>query len=333
MRFRIVLLTGLLLSCLAGILPAASAQTGSAGLAAKAGKPALVVEEYKVVSRDVDTPDHVEFNRRLSPAALGKQQKLKTVEEEIEQINSELRPFGYRFQARPGKSQVYDFYRHDSLAISCIGSISGFKLNETGDKFLFGAWQGCRLKPPLGRSLFVYNGRIEESQEFPYAALPIFVGDTLVTVYKLKPVSPHGKPCGPHEFVVKKTGEPVFHFSGNDCTIDDFINLFFALGQDRVLELRDTVIVNGVDLGKQRGYTKVFFYQELAGKPFFFFEQNKKIHISYGGEELPYVYDEVIYNKCCEPGGFNPRKSDDMVVFYALRNDYWYYVKAGIYDQ
>ena len=52
----------------------------------------------------------------------------------------------------------------------------------------------------------------------------------------------------------------------------------------------------------------------------------------YDGNIFHGMYEDVIHYKCCEPSLFNIRSNDNMVWFFALKDGYWYYVEAGIYD-
>jgi len=97
------------------------------------------------------------------------------------------------------------------------------------------------------------------------------------------------------------------------------------------LEVEGSLGVDGQLMNPVWGYGEIFDYQLLGGKPFFFFEQDGQVGISYDGQELPVQYDEVIHGECC--GGMNnPRSSEHMVWFYARREGKWYYVEIGEYE-
>jgi hypothetical protein len=109
------------------------------------------------------------------------------------------------------------------------------------------------------------------------------------------------------------------------------VNGFVVWGDHWALELEDQVIVDGEDMGPKLGHDKVFGFQLLGGKPFYFYEADGVIRLSYDGETLPQTYDEVPHNQCCEPAMFNPQSNEDMVAFHGLRAGTWYYVEAGAY--
>ena len=99
-----------------------------------------------------------------------------------------------------------------------------------------------------------------------------------------------------------------------------------------VLEVDDHLIMDGQDLGETLGYDAAFGFSLIHGQPFYFFEQEGKVRISYGGRTLPNVYDQVFHNQCCEAAIHNVETLGDVVLFHALWNGTWYFVEAGVYD-
>ena len=98
------------------------------------------------------------------------------------------------------------------------------------------------------------------------------------------------------------------------------------------LEVDDHLIIDGQDLGETMGYDAAFGFNLIRGEPFYFFEQDGLVRISYGGEILPNTYDQVFHNQCCEASIHNPLNLGDSVLFHALRDGTWYFVEAGVYD-
>lgn len=99
-----------------------------------------------------------------------------------------------------------------------------------------------------------------------------------------------------------------------------------------VLEIHDEVIIDGDSFNEQQGYTRVFNWRVVHGQLFYFFEQDGRVRISYGGETLTQTYKEIVHNQCCEPAVCNVQTYADMVAFYALRRDAWFYVEMGVYE-
>lgn len=88
---------------------------------------------------------------------------------------------------------------------------------------------------------------------------------------------------------------------------------------------------DGVSLNEQYGYEEIFGYQLLAGKPFFFYRLDGKIHLSYDGETLPIWYDEVHHYKCCSGGMLNPVMGSNWVGFWGMRDGVTFYTEIGRY--
>jgi hypothetical protein len=101
---------------------------------------------------------------------------------------------------------------------------------------------------------------------------------------------------------------------------------------DWIFECEENVFVNGINIGKEKGYSKVFDYSYIDDKPFYFYEKDSLIYISYDDKSLPYEYKKVLHYLCCEPALLNPRSYNNMVWFYAQKEDEnWYYVEMGRY--
>lgn len=99
-----------------------------------------------------------------------------------------------------------------------------------------------------------------------------------------------------------------------------------------VVEANGMLIVDGAIVNQDWGYQEIFGCQELNGQPFYFFSQEGRTYLSYGGETLPVSYDSVYHGYCCEPAAFNAAGNGQMVWFYALRDGFWHYVELGAYD-
>lgn len=99
-----------------------------------------------------------------------------------------------------------------------------------------------------------------------------------------------------------------------------------------VVEANGMLIMDGEIVNLKWGHDEIFGCQELHGRPFYFFVQNGKTHLSYDGQVLPVEYDDVFHGGCCEPAAFNATGNDSMVWFYALREGAWQYVELGAYQ-
>lgn len=92
------------------------------------------------------------------------------------------------------------------------------------------------------------------------------------------------------------------------------------------------VFKDGISSNETHGYTESFGFQLLHGKPFYFFEKFGRVGVSYDGQDIPLGYDYVPHNGCCSIGELNPKMYENMVGFFAVRGDKWYYVEIGVFE-
>ncbi|MCB2213940.1 hypothetical protein KQH50_00955 [bacterium] len=97
------------------------------------------------------------------------------------------------------------------------------------------------------------------------------------------------------------------------------------------LQSRGIVYRDGVNLNDLYGFDEIFGYQILAGKPFFFYKLDGKIHLSYDGQDLPVWYDNVWHHYCCSAGALNPTQAPNWVGFWGERDGIQYYTEIGKY--
>jgi len=71
----------------------------------------------------------------------------------------------------------------------------------------------------------------------------------------------------------------------------------------------------------------------LTGKPFYFYQENGQIHISYNDQDLPLIYDEVPHFGCCSSAVLNPVSAPNWVGFFGKRGKIWFYTEIGIYTE
>jgi hypothetical protein len=87
----------------------------------------------------------------------------------------------------------------------------------------------------------------------------------------------------------------------------DFVHKHLTVkNTDWILECEENVFVNGINIGEEKGYVKIFDYSYMNDKPFYFYEKDSLISISYNDKTLPYKYKNVLHYECCEPGMLNP---------------------------
>ncbi len=87
------------------------------------------------------------------------------------------------------------------------------------------------------------------------------------------------------------------------------------------------IFQNGISLNLKYGYQSSFEYQLLGGKPFYFFQKDGQIGVSYDGQETYLGFDDVQHYGCCSGAELNPREYSSLVDFFARNGEAWYFVE------
>lgn len=93
------------------------------------------------------------------------------------------------------------------------------------------------------------------------------------------------------------------------------------------------IFIDGQSLNQLFGYDDAFGFQTIHGRPFYFFRRSGKVNISYDGHEIQTNYDLVRHYLCCSAGELNPKIAQNIVGFFAWRNETQYYVEAGYFGE
>jgi hypothetical protein len=101
--------------------------------------------------------------------------------------------------------------------------------------------------------------------------------------------------------------------------------------QTVVIETIGQIYRNGELLNQKYGYREMFGYQLLDGLPFFFYQKDGLVHISYNNQDLPLIYDQIPHYGCCSAAATNPVAALNWVGFFGQRNGVWYYTEIGKY--
>jgi hypothetical protein len=91
------------------------------------------------------------------------------------------------------------------------------------------------------------------------------------------------------------------------------------------------IVEDGELLNERHGYDEAFGFQLMDGRPFYFFQREGRMGISYDGQEVPLGYAQIQHHRCCSGSALNPRIARNMVAFFAQRDGDWYYVEIGVF--
>lgn len=93
------------------------------------------------------------------------------------------------------------------------------------------------------------------------------------------------------------------------------------------------IYLDGELLNESLNYQDAFGFQLLGGKPFYFYQREDGLGYSYDGKETNLPYDEILHYGCCSASSLNPIPAENMVAFYALTGEDWFYVELGDFSQ
>ncbi|MCD4737728.1 MAG: hypothetical protein K8R89_00515 [Anaerolineae bacterium] len=95
-------------------------------------------------------------------------------------------------------------------------------------------------------------------------------------------------------------------------------------------QVKGHILQDGQELNRIFGYGESFGFTILGGKPFYFYEKDDKVGISYNGRVLGQEYDQVLHHGCCNDSFLNPHYSLELGWFFARRGNQWYYVEVRV---
>ena len=325
---------------LAGCLPVASPPTPSALSSAPTPEPrALVVNEYLLrAPPDISTEQLVfHFAAGDQKGILARTEAYRDYRTQAGAYNSRiLSPFGYTLKdyqrSDTSVPHSYSFvYRGDEMIAREVIFMKPISVNAAGTDFIgeVDLFDGTYLftrdnfekrRWPPGREPYLYVGDQLLSMEISSIAhrqirVGVYLDDSPVYQSRMFAArATYGITDGPwsyngHWALVMLDGKPDAH--GNDLQ-------------------GARVILDGQDLNTMNGYEQSFQFAVLGERPFFFYQRDGRIGISFDGREMAENYDEIPHYNCCSSAQLNPRVSMNMIWFLARRGRDWYYVEAYI---
>lgn len=296
-------------------------QSGSGTETQTAG---LIVEEYPLVAALEDSPTHFEFRDRVTAEILAVRSPWREPDlaAQVAEVNAVIGNWGYQLMPLPEQSASYPMYAllyHDSILIPDVTNVWRLAVNQAGTDFRL-LLDGLTL-PSTVQVLpdTVANVNIASFAYLP----PVYVGNDLIEVTA---------DWEANQFHVLRNGAIIHTITPQEFFVEPPVKALWSWQGHWVLEVEGDLLIDGVSALSPLGYDAIFAWQLIAGEPFFFFEQDGRIGMSYAGQVQPYQYDEVVHYQCCEPSMFNVGGNGTMVWFYALRDGMWYYVEAGVYE-
>lgn len=292
--------------------------------------PILAVDEYPIVAAEVDAPGHLEYMDRLGEDILTRLEGLRdhVAEERLASANAALAPFGYQLQERfdpQWERTFYDLFQEGEAEplVAGLSPIWPVSVNASGTDFILAA-ENAPNTTPLYLLVSAAGVRPWENAEQSAWFPPVYAGDALARL------TFEGYPTITYQVHLDEQTAYTGTAEGYGAYMP--LQSLSSWEGHWVLEVDDHLIVDGQDLGQVMGYDAAFGFGLVHGLPFYFFEQDGDVRMSYAGQTLPPTYDEVVHNQCCEAAMFNVEAHDDVVLFHALWDGTWHFVEAGVYD-
>ena len=256
----------------------------------------------------------------------------------LSQANKALQPFGYRIDTNPPAdittANTYTVTK-DSVSLFQQG-ISGFlpvSVNADGTDFLMvvNAADGGYLISTNG----IQKGGMGLGAGFPS---PVFLGNDILTAREIYTDTANGGngsvivDLGSREIFTSAVGlpSPVTALRGlwSDGT-SWMLEVACAKGNADTFQVIGEIYQNGISYNQKYGYQATFEYQLLSGKPFYFYQKNDQIGISFDGQEIPLGIDEIPHYGCCSGAELNPRQYSSLIDFFARKGQAWYFMEIS----
>jgi hypothetical protein len=93
------------------------------------------------------------------------------------------------------------------------------------------------------------------------------------------------------------------------------------------------VFIDGELVNAANGYDEAFGLQLLGGELFYFYRRGGHVGYSYDGNETDLAYDDIPHYRCCGESPLNPLQAEDMVAFFAVHEQTWFYVELGLFER
>lgn len=249
----------------------------------------------------------------------------------IADINSKISYLGFRLYNNAALkdsnkyfSYDYDLFKNGKLIIP---NLAFPRVSINGKRFIMDAEQ--KNDPNMSpKRVLIDTGKIVKTI-LTSAYFPILLNDRIIYVKGMKSSKPEQR-----RYAVMDGVKMLYEFYLDNPVVEP-VSSFYSDGEHWILEhYPNKVVIDGFELNKAKNYVDIFNYRYIDGNIFFIFtDSSAKYKMHYDGSELPVEYDQIMNNNCCSASAYNPRNYDDMVSFFAKKDNKWYYVEAVLSEK
>lgn len=238
-------------------------------------------------------------------------------------LNERLSPFGYYITA---SDRLFTIYQGGQIVRAKLNWLGQLTIHDSGQDFILpiiDSYNGSTylLRPDGIQTLDAWDLLLYDR------VFPVYVGGDLISLaYDHQQAN---RPTNmPALLNVNRNGEIIDTLSVSGSTpAGGPARGLWAWENHWVLELPGLIIQDGEILNDALGYSEMFTWRLIGGKPYYFFRKDGRINAAYGGSVIPLDYDEVIYKPQFGMSILlQMQKYENGLMFYARRGDIWYYV-------
>jgi hypothetical protein len=254
----------------------------------------------------------------------------------LDKANQALQPFGYKIETnQPSEIVSTNTYTLTKDGYPIFNQrVSGFmpvSVNSDGTDFMMAmdAAGGEYLVNTKG----VQKGGLGVGPGLPP---PVFVNDEVLTATQTYSDTTSGSNG---QAIVSLDNREIFTTSIGSPSPVSALRGLWSDGNTWTLEVARTrgdsnnfqvigeIYQDGISLNLKFGFQSTFGYQILGDKPFYFYQKNDQIGISYDGQEIPLGFEEIPHYNCCSGAELNPRQYTSLVDLFARKGQAWYFVE------
>jgi hypothetical protein len=268
--------------------------------------------------------DNAIYEKRKSWRQWHNERGLNICNQKLKVINFSILPSKMKYRYSPS----FDLMKGDSIYVAGLSTFSFF-FNDTTKQFIIITSIENPAGPPYMRDTIITNNFLK--------SCPYHYGSDIFRSYKNGILVLYDEYREQSVLFVdihnEKEAILLFRYEIK-YEYPEFIHKNLMVNnKDWILECEENLFVNGINIGEEKGYSKIFNYFNIDDKPFYFYEKDNLVFISYNDKTLSHKYKNVLHYGCCEPAILNPVAYSNMVCFYAQKEDEnWYYVEMGVYE-